>query len=365
MRQGFGSIADKFRDISFNARRGNSSEKEEEPLLGGSKQENNSLLIEAAIQGDTASIERLLDGKKIDINFQSKSVILMKKGVTALYAASEKGHLQVVKKLLGEGADANIMAINVTTKNISSALHAASQNGYSEIVKDLLKGGANVNLKMINGTSIFTALYISSQNGHIGVVETLLEAGADANLSTRTTPLMIASKNGHTGVVEKLLKAGADLEKATHGSEKPLFIACKNNQVKCAYLLYLAGANVDCLLKREMFSGNKSIRKELGVSPEMTKCITDIIDIEKIRAMNPDVAQERIKETLRQLSVSPGIDDITPPNYPSLPGVSLSSDSGVIEIRDRALAAKTQISPSSNPSSPKSAVVSPTNQGRQ
>ena len=44
---------------------------EKEPLLG-SMQENNSLLIEAAITGDAASIERLLKENKenIDIDFQ-------------------------------------------------------------------------------------------------------------------------------------------------------------------------------------------------------------------------------------------------------------------------------------------------------
>jgi len=103
-----------------NIFRGNnktSSDKgEKEPLLR-SMQEDNLLLIEAAFNGDIASVKTLLAKNNIDINFQGRHE------KTALYEASKNGHTDVVKELLEAGADANTIAKN--GKEANSALFAA------------------------------------------------------------------------------------------------------------------------------------------------------------------------------------------------------------------------------------------------
>ena len=78
---------------------------EKEPLLR-SMQEDNLLLIEAAFNGDIASVKTLLAKNNIDINFQGRHE------KTALYEASKNGHTDVVKELLEAGADANTIAKN-------------------------------------------------------------------------------------------------------------------------------------------------------------------------------------------------------------------------------------------------------------
>lgn len=57
-------------------------------------------------------------------------------------------------------------------------LMAASQNGHLEVVRPLLDAKADVNRKTDNG---FTALILASQNGHAEVVRALLAAKADVN----------------------------------------------------------------------------------------------------------------------------------------------------------------------------------------
>ena len=59
---------------------------------------------------------------------------------TALSIAAERGHDQLVKLLLDQGAD-----VNTQNGHYSNALQAASSEGHIEIVKMLLDHGANVN----------------------------------------------------------------------------------------------------------------------------------------------------------------------------------------------------------------------------
>ncbi|NBX53264.1 MAG: ankyrin repeat domain-containing protein, partial [Proteobacteria bacterium] len=92
------------------------SSEEKKPLLGDSGSQK--FLIDLAISGDTEKLITLLSKKnKIDIN--SENNILGKTGVTALYAASENGHAEVVEALLKNGADPKIMATTKDGKSFS------------------------------------------------------------------------------------------------------------------------------------------------------------------------------------------------------------------------------------------------------
>jgi ankyrin repeat protein len=61
----------------------------------------------------------------------------------ALYAASARGHEQVVKLLLDKGADANAQS-----GRYGNALYAASARGDEHVVKLLLDKGADVNAQI-------------------------------------------------------------------------------------------------------------------------------------------------------------------------------------------------------------------------
>jgi ankyrin repeat protein len=93
-------------------------------------------LIEAAITSENADVGVLhvLVALGADVNNN-------KDGETPLCMASEKGHAEVVKMLLGAGADVNKAA----TDDGATPLWTASYHGHAEVVKMLLSAGADVN----------------------------------------------------------------------------------------------------------------------------------------------------------------------------------------------------------------------------
>jgi ankyrin repeat protein len=91
-------------------------------------------------------------------------------GVTALIAASQQGHQEIVRALLDAKADVNAKAGNGAT-----ALMLAARAGNQEIVRALLDARADVNAKDNVGA---TALILASLKGHQEVVQLLKGAGA-------------------------------------------------------------------------------------------------------------------------------------------------------------------------------------------
>jgi ankyrin repeat protein len=98
-------------------------------------------------------------------------------GITALFFASQEGHLEVVLALLQH----NEVDVNLTRDTGATALYTASQNGHVDIVQALLQHGkVDVNLRFHTGS---TALYVACQNGHVKVVRALLQHDkVDVNL---------------------------------------------------------------------------------------------------------------------------------------------------------------------------------------
>jgi hypothetical protein len=108
---------------------------------------------------------------------------------------------------------------------------------------------------------------------------------------------MLASSKGHATVVEKLVKAGAQINLKDTIGNNALIEACKTENLYIVDYLFKNGADSKCLLGPGILYGKKINSKLDGVSDKMLKKIYELID---------------------------------PKN---------------IEIRDKALAAKTQISP--------------------
>lgn len=127
--------------------------------------------------------------------------------------------LQLARRLLDGGADAN-RVWNSSTQKGSTALTNAAANGYDELVTLLLEHGADVNhafgrtpppSKNAGGAS---ALFAAAQNGRVACCVALLDARADVDQPRDggTTPLQIACYHGHNGVAQLLLQRGAAAE---------------------------------------------------------------------------------------------------------------------------------------------------------
>ena len=115
--------------------------------------------------------------------------------------AAWEGHTEVVRLLLGRGAE-----VDARTTTGYTALLLASREGYRETTDVLLAAGADVNAAAADGT---TALVIATIRRHLEYAEFLLDQGADPNLGPGFTPLHWAAGKWDTelndlsnGVVE-------------------------------------------------------------------------------------------------------------------------------------------------------------------
>lgn len=118
----------------------------------------------------------------------------------ALQAASARGDEQVVKLLLGKGADVNAQA-----EYFGITLQEASEGDHEQVVKLLLvNNGVNMGSKSSRGQ---TALFEAVSNGHEAVVKLLLSKGIPPEPQNiyEETALSRAAFCGHQSVVELLL----------------------------------------------------------------------------------------------------------------------------------------------------------------
>lgn len=137
------------------------------------------VLNDAAKSGDLAAVKSLVAaGMGVDLSASN--------GYSALYYATYRGHLEVVKYLVGQGA-----------KPSYTALITAAGHGSLEIVKFLVGAGAAVN------TPDSSPLHRAAAYGRLAVVRYLVDQGADVNARNRSgkTPRDLAVRGGHTAVV--------------------------------------------------------------------------------------------------------------------------------------------------------------------
>ena len=188
-------------------------------------------LLDAAMNGRLLDLMTALDNGA-DIN--TKKICLLY-GQTPLMAASDGSHTDVVKFLLGKGADVSARdkdgntALMRTVSEISRAELLSGLEKYdsnadyisermaqydedervrSYIVKLLLDNGSDIDAKNFYGE---TALIISSESGQKEIVKILLEKGADVNAkdNNNDNALSLAKRGAYTEIVQMLEKAGA------------------------------------------------------------------------------------------------------------------------------------------------------------
>ena len=149
-------------------------------------------LIAAAAQGSKAEVQS-------GLQLPQNPNLSREDGRTALMAASEAGHIEIVNLLLQAGANTDVADVHGHT-----ALMFASVHGHVEVVGLLLEAGADKDVA--NGNSI-TALMWASWRGHMAVVNLLLDVGANKNAAHTNgqTALMWASGTGHVEIVSLLL----------------------------------------------------------------------------------------------------------------------------------------------------------------
>ncbi|XP_049314109.1 E3 ubiquitin-protein ligase mind-bomb isoform X1 [Bactrocera dorsalis] len=127
-------------------------------------------------------------------------------GHTALQAASQNGHTDVIQVLLRHNVD-----VEIEDKDGDRAVHHAAFGDEPAVIEILSKAGADLNARNKRRQ---TALHIAVNKGHLNVVKTLLLLACHASLqdSEGDTPLHDAISKEHDEMLSLLLDYGADIK---------------------------------------------------------------------------------------------------------------------------------------------------------
>ena len=192
---------------------------------------------EAAKAGDLAKVQALIGKDPALVNARDET------GRTPLHWACRGVHVEILRALVGQGAD-----VNAQDGNGVSPLHSVSSRGHVEAAKLLLDRGARPEAKMYDSS---TALHLAAANGHTEVVVLLVERGAPLYVQDdrEDTPLHAAAQLGKWEVVGLLAdRAGAGqraaLDRPDFDGSTVLHLAAGSGQLATVKLLLARGVDI-------------------------------------------------------------------------------------------------------------------------
>jgi ankyrin repeat protein len=148
-----------------------------------------------------------------------------------IYQAIRRRDVELLRKLLTEGADPKACVRDAYHGNSPVLLHAASFQ-FLEGVKLLLDAGADPNALMSGGEGAMggqTPLHHAIGDEGFAIVDLLLKAGANPNAvdeNRHYTPLCTAASSGYFEIAQRLIEAGATFKTWPPGCDPPLVAAC-------------------------------------------------------------------------------------------------------------------------------------------
>ena len=176
--------------------------------------------LSPAVAAQVAALQAALDAERATLHEAVPALLRAMEGL--LVVACEAANFGVVTVLLARGA----LADNAEDGKGDAALAIACSKGHMNIVRALLGANANVNRR---GNHNLTPLCIACAHGYTLTAMMLIAANADVDLAddTGATPLRIACKKGKTDLVKALIGAGANVDKPNHRGETPLVATCR------------------------------------------------------------------------------------------------------------------------------------------
>ena len=192
-------------------------------------------LYYSAACGLRSVTEQLISLHPNDVNPQEDLI------ESPLWAATEKGYVDIASLLLQHGANANYAC--GLGQGDWTLLHLASYYGFSKMIQLLLEHGADVN-PIDNGES---PLHLASFEGHVSAIQLLLEYGANVNRHESrfgNTPLIHAVYNGRVEALRLLLQHGVDVDDKDGDGKSALYWALHAGNLEMVRVLLEWGADV-------------------------------------------------------------------------------------------------------------------------
>ncbi|KAK3248636.1 hypothetical protein CYMTET_41905 [Cymbomonas tetramitiformis] len=217
-------------------------------LLGGAlpKRSGGTLLHAAAADGFHFAVSKLLGMRRRGIMDSALLEGRDDKNRTPLFCAAQSGHAQVTAALLAAGArrDARskLRPEVEALRMLPGAWFVAAERGMVEMVRVLVGEGAEVDAEDVEGR---TALTVALAFGQEAAARALLEVGAGVNAGTGWRPLHAASERGTVEMVRELAGKGAEVDAEDADSRTALTVALAFGQEAAAWALLEVGAGVN------------------------------------------------------------------------------------------------------------------------
>ncbi|XP_029472655.1 ankyrin repeat, SAM and basic leucine zipper domain-containing protein 1 isoform X2 [Rhinatrema bivittatum] len=217
-------------------------------------------LKKALTVGNVTLVEQLLDaGVNVESRFQF--------GWTPLMYAASVANLELVRILLGRGANASFDKDKYTVLMAACSAHS-SEEKIVKCVELLLSRNANPNVAC---RKRMTPVMMAAREGYAQVVALLVAHAAEINVQDENgyTALTWAASQGHKNTVLRLLELGADKSLQTKDGETPGEIAYKYNHSELFSMLSLSSNNL--WGKFQSVTKEEAIYKCLKSGPDTVK----------------------------------------------------------------------------------------------
>ena len=209
-------------------------------------------LLQAAWSGDYELVKKLVsEGAEINLLQEGEG--------TALVLAIRQEEFKIAKFLLEKGADPNL-----GTSSDGHPLWLAARKGDIELVRFLVKQGADVNTKFPGDGS---AMIQACKMGNLEMTKVLVELKGDVNMEVQGdgSPLIMAAKGGYLEIVEYLAGLGADVNHEVPGDETPLINASEQGHLDVVKFLVGEGADVNQVCT-ELYYGKTRVHNALSMA---------------------------------------------------------------------------------------------------
>jgi len=194
-------------------------------------------LVKAVREGDTASVQKLLDmGASPDSRDEA--------GVPVLSLAASTRNATIVKLLLSRGADVHARASPKGKVTDIPVIWYAAGQGSAEVLRLIL--GAGASLKEHDSLGM-TPLMIAAFLGNVETIPVLIALKDDVNArdTEARTPLMWAADGGQYEAARLLLDAGAEVDALGELKSSALIYAAQHGYDDVVALLVERGADVN------------------------------------------------------------------------------------------------------------------------